>query len=498
MHRPVLIAAALAVILLLPITTSAYEVRTFREPVRDITLAPESVAPIGFQWGYVKVGAPEPCLTPEQRTRIRKQLEQSRAQLRAAGKLSAPDRSAAVTFRWPLEGMASMGFHDEGYHGISNFVDQDPTTGLLDYQCGQRTYDGHQGTDFFLWPFAWYKKNHRHVRVVAPADGVVLFKRGLQPDTSCVNDGFSSWNAVYLEHADGSVTWSGHLRKGGITLAAVGDTVHAGERLGWVGSSGSSTGPHLHLEVYDPDGNLVDPYAGSCNSLNANTWWTQQQPYYDSGINAVMTHSAAPVFPPCPQEEILNEQTEFPAVHPMVWTAAYYRDQLDTQTSTYTIRRPDGTVYTSWNHTPSGAPHYAAAEWLWVHDLGASPPIGVWTFEVTYLGQTYTQPFGVGTSAVDAPLAAASTVSLANRPNPVRRATDIVFRLPAAGRARLAIYDVGGRRVRTVLDAVRPSGPGAVTWDGRDEDGSTVPAGVYFYRLESGATARTQKMTVVR
>ena len=50
-------------------------------------------------------------------------------------------------------------------------------------------------------------------------------------------------------HADGSVAWYGHMKAGSLTNKAVGQTVSSGEYLGIVGSSGNSTGPHLHFGI---------------------------------------------------------------------------------------------------------------------------------------------------------------------------------------------------------------------------------------------------------
>ncbi|HMB71448.1 MAG TPA: peptidoglycan DD-metalloendopeptidase family protein [bacterium] len=491
------LTAPLAAILIAATAASGYELLSFEGSDGRTSLASGMPAPTGFGWGYVDTDRSTPCLTAAERADIWKELEKSRTALRAAGRLSAPDPKATVLFEWPLKPFPNRGFKDEGYHGISNYVDQDTTAGIQDYNCGTRSYDGHRGTDYFLWPFTWLKKSSQHVQVVAPADGVIILKTGFNPDTSCVWAG-QPWNAVYLEHFDGSITWSGHLRKGGLTPRAVGDTVYTGEKLGWVGSSGNSDGPHLHLEVYDPGGNLIDPYTGACNSLNGSSWWASERPYYDSGINAVMTHSAPPVFPPCPQDEITNEAFEFPATNPSVRMAVYYRDQLDTQTSDYRVLQPDGTVWTSWSHS-SSQPHYSASFFNWVWNLGSSPQQGVWTFEVTYLGETYTQLFGVGTNAVDAPLVAAGeSFELLNRPNPLTRDTEILFRLPDPGNVRVSIHDVSGRLVRRVLDERRPAGAGSVRWNGLGAAGSPVAAGVYFYRLETDGISRTRKMAVVR
>jgi hypothetical protein len=81
-------------------------------------------------------------------------------------------------------------------------------------------------------------------------------------------------------------------------------------------------------------------------------------------------------------------------------------------------------------------------------------------------------------------------------PNPSRGAVDFALRAPAAGHAVLAIHDVSGRRLVTVLD--RPVEPGVhhAAWSGRDEAGRPVAAGLYFYRLTLG-TRRSQGPLVI-
>lgn len=61
---------------------------------------------------------------------------------------------------------------------------------------------------------------------------------------------------VMIEHADGSKTRYAHLS---VALVSAGDTVSAGQALGRVGSTGRSTGPHLHFEVLDRNGRAVNP-----------------------------------------------------------------------------------------------------------------------------------------------------------------------------------------------------------------------------------------------
>ncbi|MDZ7306648.1 MAG: T9SS type A sorting domain-containing protein, partial [candidate division KSB1 bacterium] len=76
--------------------------------------------------------------------------------------------------------------------------------------------------------------------------------------------------------------------------------------------------------------------------------------------------------------------------------------------------------------------------------------------------------------------------------------TLIPFALPQAGQMRLAVYNILGQPVRTLMEGVRPAGEFQVTWDGRDNRGRQVASGVYFYRLEAQGQVQTRKLTLMR
>lgn len=83
-------------------------------------------------------------------------------------------------------------------------------------------------------------------------------------------------------------------------------------------------------------------------------------------------------------------------------------------------------------------------------------------------------------------------------PNPFNPRTVIAFALPEAGPARLAVYDVSGRLVTTLVDAVQPAGRQEVVWDGTDSAGHAVASGVYLYRLDAQGVRETKRMVLVR
>lgn len=83
-------------------------------------------------------------------------------------------------------------------------------------------------------------------------------------------------------------------------------------------------------------------------------------------------------------------------------------------------------------------------------------------------------------------------------PNPVTGAGRIRFTVPAAARARLAIYDAAGKRVRTLVDGPLPAGAHSIAWDGLDDRGVTAASGVYFAKLESGRAELRSKLVLLR
>jgi flagellar hook assembly protein FlgD len=70
--------------------------------------------------------------------------------------------------------------------------------------------------------------------------------------------------------------------------------------------------------------------------------------------------------------------------------------------------------------------------------------------------------------------------------------------LPHSGPATLAIFDLSGRRVRRLLAGDFAAGSRRVVWDGRNDEGVSVPAGLYLVRLDSAGTQQTRRVVLVR
>ena len=85
-----------------------------------------------------------------------------------------------------------------------------------------------------------------------------------------------------------------------------------------------------------------------------------------------------------------------------------------------------------------------------------------------------------------------------NSPNPFRAGTTLRFETLAAGEATLAVYNVQGRLIRTLAAGFTRPGMHECYWDGKDELGVDVAAGVYLYRLTLGEEEETRKMILVR
>lgn len=327
------------------------------------TLSAQNIKEIGPSNGLSKADVhfegvnPEngACVPPALRSEMMQELKDQVKSLSKAGKLLSERGmlKSVQGLEWPLR---SNNYDECGYFSVFQYFDHDESYGSVqDWNCGTITYDvpgyNHAGTDYGITPFAWNMMNDNSVEVIAAAGGQILQKQDGNFDMEC-NASNTSWNYLIIQHADGTFTMYGHMKSGSLTSLNVGDQINTGDYIGLVGSSGASTGPHLHFEVLDENYQSMDPYAGPCNNQGNGSMWANQHDYHEKGINRVMTHSAPPDSNSCPSLETINEQTYFQAGS-QLYLGGYLRHAVAGDTYTVSLLRPDGSTYWSTNHSPS-------------------------------------------------------------------------------------------------------------------------------------------------
>ncbi len=342
--------------------------------------------------------APIDHFSADDEARLAIAIAAARAQLYAEGKLPQPDPSIATTFAWPLRS-AGIGYF--AHYATSAFVDQNTAVGTFqDWNCGARSYDQHRGTDIFTWPYGWLSMDLSRLQTIAAAPGTILVRVDGNADRSCAAGGGNA-NLIVIQHADGSTAIYGHFKNGSVTPKQVGAAVATGEYLGIVGSSGSSSGPHLHFEVHDSGtypGPLLDPYDGLCETLALGSLWTQQPAYRQPTINHASTGFASPVIPACPGQETPNEKRLFTNGDPIHFRA-YLRDFTTGLQLAFAVHRPDGSLYQSTSFTATQ--DYNAAWASWNNPGFGGGATGRWTYDVTLAGITRSRAFWIGALFAD-------------------------------------------------------------------------------------------------
>ncbi|GAB3959825.1 hypothetical protein GCM10028805_56650 [Spirosoma harenae] len=348
----------------------------------------------------------QPCLSSAEHAEIQQMLQTKLALLKLNG-AGARQTAAHPTFSFPLQWAKERPPY--GFWTISNYVDLNPALGPnevnqystfnQDYNCGNRTYDQrsgyqHQGTDFALWPFNWSVMAGQYVKVVAAAPGTILSKSDGNDDQNCGSfaSATSDWNAVYVRHDDGSVAWYGHLKKQSLTTKLVGQRVQEGEFLGYIGSSGRSSAPHLHFEVYNAEGKLIDPFQGACNKTITDAWWKDQPIYKDKTLNRLSVHLKQPVMGQCPASANATNEIQVAQPGQVFYFYTFGRELEPGDAIKFTILKPDGQLFTEYtgNYTDQTAINFY---WYLYTTIPADAPEGEWKFRSTFNGKTYEKTF---------------------------------------------------------------------------------------------------------
>jgi hypothetical protein len=85
-----------------------------------------------------------------------------------------------------------------------------------------------------------------------------------------------------------------------------------------------------------------------------------------------------------------------------------------------------------------------------------------------------------------------------NYPNPFSGVTSIPYSLTKANRVELSIYNIKGQLVKTLVSDFQNSGKYQLTWDGSDNQGKPVSAGIYPYKVSNGTFTSSKKMILLK
>jgi flagellar hook capping protein FlgD len=159
-----------------------------------------------------------------------------------------------------------------------------------------------------------------------------------------------------------------------------------------------------------------------------------------------------------------------------------------------------GTDYGVWTSSDDGV--------HWVRDSAGLPSCAVFDLQLdlvngyalaaTHGRGMWRAPLGIGPVAVAEGVEGRAPSLAEVAPNPARFPATLAYELPRPARVALEVFDLTGRRVRTVDAGWREAGRHEARWDGMGATGQAVPGGVYFYRLVADGQALTRRLVALR
>lgn len=150
--------------------------------------------------------------------------------------------------------------------------------------------------------------------------------------------------------------------------------------------------------------------------------------------------------------------------------------------------------------TVGGAATHGTAEGLILSGtLGQMSPVGRASNEAARLGSGFWSFAGSTDDPSPVPQLPTPTTRLFQpAPNPFNPQTTLHFTLSQDGPVSLVIYDIRGRKVRTLVHEQRAAGDHDVFWNGKDDFGNSMASGSYFCRMETDAYSKSVKMLLVK
>jgi len=142
-------------------------------------------------------------------------------------------------------------------------------------------------------------------------------------------------------------------------------------------------------------------------------------------------------------------------------------------------------------------------DYIYMNDLGGLSSFWYWLESVTYSGETDNFGpinFSIPEEVYDPPTPPIPVEFglFQNYPNPFNPITFIPFKISTQMKIELAVYDIRGRKIKTLVNNYLPGGSYNIRWDGRDETGKEVGSGLYLYRMKADDEIFTKKMIVFK
>lgn len=404
------------------------------------------------QGGLAALVRPDPHtdeISAEEREKVRaaiERYERTQPPFRAAVPVQAP----AYPF-YPQAGLLGQDLF------LLNFADLDPGSGILDWDCSGYTYNGHRGHDSIIRSF---REQAIGVPVYAALDGRVVDAHDGEPDMNVVQENVPA-NYVVLDHGGGYYGLYWHFKRGSVAVKT-GQTVAMGTQIGLTGSSGFSSGPHLHFESWK-DRAWFEPSAGRCRSGKSS--WIAQPPVARSLFVSDFYFADGEIQIPDALSYLLDTT---PRVSTFPTGLRRISQRIDLHNlpggSTYRIRvlDPSGTGRVELNGSWGNPTMYRLAYGLFRLDVTFDTP-GTWQFQLDINGRR----------AVDAPFTIVADAGQVNNRPPARFRVRLEPTVPQAGQVMscqvqtsLILEDpdydiiryryewkVNGRKVRTVTSA---------------------------------------------
>jgi hypothetical protein len=321
--------------------------------------------------------------------------------------------------------------------------------------------------------------------VFDPSDPAVLYA-GTDRVYRSPNHG-AGWSAISADLTDGA--GAGNRVYGTITTLAVAatdpDVIWAGtdDANVWVSTNGGSGWTQVGLSL--PQRWItrvaVDPSSADVSYVTVSGFrWDEPYPHvFRSTDYGASFQDISSNLPQAPVNDIVPSPNDPSVLFVATDTGVYFTANLGL----------------SWSALGTGLPNVVVSD-LRLHEDTQMLYAGTYGRSMWRIPVATVAPVAAGPAA--GPGASALQLG-APFPNPSRDGGATVrYVLPRRSEVRLDVFDVGGRRVRTLVSATADAGGHAARWDGRDERGAPVAAGVYLIRARAGGEVRDRKITVVR